>query len=55
VQSCLQQQFAEAFAGWDLDGNGVLNAGELRGMLAQVMPPGTVGKEEARYCQVRAD
>jgi Ca2+-binding EF-hand superfamily protein len=55
VQSCLQQQFAEAFAGWDLDGDGVLNAGELRGMLAQVMPPGTVGKEEARYCQVRAD
>jgi hypothetical protein len=55
VQSCLQQQFAEAFAAWDVDGDGVLNSRELRGMLAQVLPPGTAGREEARYCQVGAN
>lgn len=53
MHSCLQQQFAQAFAGWDVDGNGLLDAAELRGMLGQVLPPGMAGKEEARYCQVR--
>jgi hypothetical protein len=51
----LQEQFAQAFAGWDVDGDGVLNARELRGMLQEVLPPGTAGKEEARYCRVRRD
>uniref|UniRef100_A0A383VRV8 EF-hand domain-containing protein n=1 Tax=Tetradesmus obliquus TaxID=3088 RepID=A0A383VRV8_TETOB len=55
VHSCLQQQFAQAFAGWDVDGNGLLDAAELRGMLSQVLPPGTAGMEEARYCQILLD